>query len=580
MKASSATPSSPPKPPAFIWGVLTAIALLLCLRLQLYPVLSFLEPHTAPPVQACPQVDSLVPKINEAIWEGTLQATASDSFKARAVDWLAGAIRIPTEAFDNMEAVGVDPRWNVFGDLHAYLAEAFPLVYANFKVRTVNTYGLWYEWTGSDTSLKPMLLMAHQDVVPVEPSTVSQWTHPPFSGYFDGHRIWGRGSSDDKNGLIGILSALEVLLENSFTPTRTLILAFGFDEEVTGLEGAAQLAKALLDTYGGNSFALVVDEGGGVIEQFGVAAAFLGVAEKGYLDVVVQVTAPGGHSSIPPDHTSIGILAAMLVQIEDTPHPVQLTRESTPYHTFQCLAAYGQTMTPAVKRLIEDSASSDAALHALEATLSKNPLYKAQIQTTTAIDVIRGGVKANALPEQVQALINHRILSESSVAAVHAYDAALLQPLAERFNLTFKAFGSEMSEPLLSASGALTMEGLYPLEPAPVSPTHGAEAEAFRLLSGSIRATFDSRRGAAAGGESVVVVPASGTGNTDTQFYWSLSPHIFRYGHSGSAHVRGEDDDILNGIHTVDEYIDADDFVEIIRFYLTLILNVDESKVV
>ena len=104
--------------------------------------------------------------------------------------------------------------------------------------------------------------MGHQDVVPVNPDTVSEWTHPPFSGYSDGKLLWGRGSSDDKNGLIGILSTVETLIENGFKPTRSIVLSFGFDEEASGPQGAERLADFLLEKYGENAFALLVDEGG------------------------------------------------------------------------------------------------------------------------------------------------------------------------------------------------------------------------------------------------------------------------------------------------------------------------------
>jgi Gly-Xaa carboxypeptidase len=87
--------------------------------------------------------------------------------------------------------------------------------------------------------------MAHQDVVPVEPSTVDQWAHPPYSGHYDGERIWGRGSSDDKSGLIGILATLETLIEHGFKPARGIVLSFGFDEEASGLYGASENAKKL-----------------------------------------------------------------------------------------------------------------------------------------------------------------------------------------------------------------------------------------------------------------------------------------------------------------------------------------------
>ena len=126
----------------------------------------------------------------------------------------------------------------------------------------VNTYGLLYEWKGSDENLKPLLLMGHQDVVPVNPDTVEEWTHPPFSGHFDGRLLWGRGSSDDKCGVIGILSTVETLIEKGFKPARSIVLSFGFDEEVGGPLGARHLAKFLLDKYGENAFSLLVDEGG------------------------------------------------------------------------------------------------------------------------------------------------------------------------------------------------------------------------------------------------------------------------------------------------------------------------------
>jgi Gly-Xaa carboxypeptidase len=126
-----------------------------------------------------------------------------------------------------------------------------------------------YIWKGSDESLKPLLLMAHQDVVPVEPTTVDQWAYPPYSGHYDGERIWGRGSSDDKSGLIGIMITIETLLEKGFKPTRSIVLSFGFDEEASGKYGAEENAKALLTLYGENAFALIVDEGGGFGELYG-----------------------------------------------------------------------------------------------------------------------------------------------------------------------------------------------------------------------------------------------------------------------------------------------------------------------
>lgn len=104
-----------------------------------------------------------------------------------------------------MLPVGKDSRWEVFAPFHEYLLTTFPNVHATLKLTKVNTYGLVYAWEGTDTSLKPLLLTAHQDVVPVNPESVDEWTHPPFSGYFDGERVWGRGAWDDKGHLISIM---------------------------------------------------------------------------------------------------------------------------------------------------------------------------------------------------------------------------------------------------------------------------------------------------------------------------------------------------------------------------------------
>lgn len=79
-----------------------------------------------------------------------------------------------------------------------------PSRHAYLKRTKVNTYALVYEWKGAENA-KPLLLAAHQDVVPVAPDTYDDWIQPPYSGYYDGEWIWGRGSCDDKAALIGIL---------------------------------------------------------------------------------------------------------------------------------------------------------------------------------------------------------------------------------------------------------------------------------------------------------------------------------------------------------------------------------------
>ncbi|KAJ7035311.1 hypothetical protein C8F04DRAFT_1098842 [Mycena alexandri] len=529
----------------------------------------------------CPQVDPLVPERDADLLASVSDLLATSDFKTKAVTWLAGAVQVPTEVFDAMPPVGQDPRWEVFAPFHDYLLQAFPLVHSNLSLTKVNTYGLLYEWPGSDKSLKPVLLAAHQDVVPVEPKTYGEWTHPPYSGHFDGEYIWGRGSSDDKSGLIGIMSTIETLVSKGFTPTRTFVLAFGFDEEASGLQGAGALGAAMRSKYGEDlPFAFIIDEGGGFTDKYGSVFATPAVAEKGYLDVHVEVTSPGGHSSVPPAHTTIGILAALLVKYEANPYPLALSRDSVPYNTVQCLGAHGADIPKKLKRTIRRSAHSKRALRKLEKVLFEDKAYRSLIGTTQAVDIIQGGVKSNALPEQAYALVNHRISTQSSVGETKAHDAALLKDLAGQFNLTYTAFGKSLSEDGAPAYGTLTLKDAYgtALEPAPVSPTSGDESAPYALLSGTIKATYAAHRGlvGAQAKDGIAVSPGMSTGNTDTRYYWKLSRSIFRYNHKNTIGSK----DRLSGVHTVNEAMNADALVEMIRFFTTLILNADESTVI
>lgn len=524
-------------------------------------------------VDLCPQVDELVPEKNGVIWESLQLVYSTEEFKARAIDWLGGAVRIPTETFDDMGDV-TEPVWEKFLPLHDYLTDSFPLLHSNLELTKVNTYGLLYVWKGSDSALKPLLLAAHQDVVPVLETTINEWQHPPFSGYFDGESLWGRGSCDDKSGLIGIMSAIESMLENGFKPTRTVVIASGFDEEVSGMRGASSLATEMLERFGENGFTMLLDEGSGYSEVYGRVIAVPGIAEKGTLNVRIKVTSPGGHSSLPPPHTSIGMLAELLVQYEKNPFEVHLTRGSPTYKNAQCMAQHAPGISSSLKEHMLRAEHCDGALRAAEQELFKNRAFMSLVGTTQAIDLVDGGMKVNALPEQAWAIVNHRISTESSIAATKARDIELLESLANDFNLSYTAFGGHISNEDAPSYGTLILSTAFGdgLEPAPVTPS-GEDAAPFQLLSGTIKATYNSHRNIS-GSDAIIVSPGIMSGNTDTRFYWKLTDHIFRYGHLGVANGGS----LPSGVHTVNEAISVNSFVEVIRFYTALVLNVDESS--
>ena len=216
--------------------------------------------------------------------------------------------------------------------------------------------------------------------------------------------------------------------------------------------------------------------------------------------------------------------------------------------------------------MIKKSVHSDKALGSLQSFVRENKDFDNLVTTTQAIDLIGGGVKSNALPELAWAVVNHRIsvirydyhplrtvhnwcdFPCSSVSEVQARDTALLTQLANTFNLTYNAFGSQISEEGASASGTLTLSAMIQnsLEPAPITPI-GEDAAPYQLLSGTIKATYNAHR-SINDADTVIVAPSTMSGNTDTRFYWKLSPHIFRYNHHSGSGRRPPP-----GIHTVNE---------------------------
>src|SRR5256885_13684009 len=121
---------------------------------------------------------------------------------------LAGALRFKRVSYQDSSQF--DAR--EFDGFQRYLRATFPRLHAALKLEKVNGYGLLYEWTGADPNLSPIVLLAHQDVVPVEPGTESRWTEPPFEGRIAAGYVWGRGALDDKGSLVGILEAVEHLV--------------------------------------------------------------------------------------------------------------------------------------------------------------------------------------------------------------------------------------------------------------------------------------------------------------------------------------------------------------------------------
>ncbi|SMR52297.1 unnamed protein product [Zymoseptoria tritici ST99CH_3D1] len=520
----------------------------------------------------CQQVPALFPAQDEKLQQA-FEYLSTPEFVNASIIRLSGAVQIPTQSFDDLGPIGEDKRWEVFGPLHKYFEATFPRIHSELKVEKVNTHGLLYTWHGSDKALKPLVLMAHQDVVPVDLDTVDSWTYPPWSGHFDGENVWGRGASDCKNSLVGIMESVEVLLDAGFKPKRTIVMSFGFDEECSGAQGAGHLSKFLHERYGDDGVAAIVDEGMGYQKAFGMGYAVPGVAEKGYTDVEIEVRTPGGHSSVPQDHTSIGILSEVITKIESVKYPTYLAQEN-PYLGFlQCGAEYAPDFPKKLKKLLKKHHAKFSSDEDICPAAKKHTDRLAQeaaslgldvrylMQTSQAVDLISGGKKTNALPESATAIVNHRINIGDSPKTVYDHLSSLIHPIAKTHNLTLHAFdGTKAAYNSISLSARNTT-----LNVAPVTPTNVDAVTPYAVLSGTIRALY---------GEETIVAPALMTGNTDTRYYWDLTRHIFRF---GPGYVN-EKDWGMGRIHTVDERVSVSNHGKVVKWYALWIQNVDGAR--
>lgn len=445
---------------------------------------------------------------------------------AAAAESLGAAIRIQTvTTVSGDPQPGTDQPWI---DLEAALKARYPTVFARASLEKIVTHAMLMTWAGTDASLPPVILMAHQDVVPVNPGTDADWTHGPFGGVVADGYIWGRGAMDDKGSLIAILEAGEALAKSGWTPKRTVIFAFGHDEEVSGR--GAQEIFALLKSRNVTP-AMVLDEGFAVLDNFpltGKPAALIGVAEKGYISLQITATTEGGHSSRPPRESGAVRIARALVALEENQMPADLS--SPPFNEMiEAVAADLPFVTKLafanqwlLSSVITGQVSGDASANAI-------------VRTTTAPTMLTGSIKDNVLPQRASAVVNFRVHPNDTVASVtqHVKDVtAHIEGLA-----------------------VVPYEDGIGSAPSPVSST---SSEAYRVLEAVARAT---------GGGDVPVAPALVIGATDARYATAISKDaIYRF-----APAIYDDID-LNGFHGTNERLSVDNLGRMIKGYAQLMM--------
>lgn len=319
--------------------------------------------------------------------------------KKQLAQFLSEAVKIKTISKAEMKAED----YKAFLQFHQWLQKTFPNIHNHLTHEIINRYSLLYKWQGSNPDLKPVLISAHMDVVPVEESTLKQWHADPFAGEIQEGFVWGRGSLDMKHHIVTSFSAVEKLIHKDYTPKRTIYFAIGHDEEISGKDGARQIAAHFKNK--GIRLAALLDEGGmisrGLLPDVSQDIAVIGIGEKEYATVNLSAEGNPGHSSNPPRQTAIGIIARALALLDDNPMKPRLDFILPTLRKIAYLFQFPFQMVIANHAIFREIIIKN---------LEQQPQTNALMRTTHAATVIRGGIKDNVLPAEASAKVNFRIL--------------------------------------------------------------------------------------------------------------------------------------------------------------------------
>ena len=456
--------------------------------------------------------------LRAALFQPKKQPTVSDekiSFdKDSAVSALQALVQCKTVSYndptleDNRE----------FEKLIALLPSLYPRVFDTCSFQQLPNRALLFCWPGKNKSA-PTVLMAHYDVVPVD---AEKWEKPPFSGIIEDGVMWGRGTLDTKVTINGVLSAANHLITEGFQPENDIYFAFSGGEEVNG-PGAANIVKYFQEN--GIQPALVVDEGGGVVEKVfpGVKepCGLIGIAEKGMMNVEYTVKSGGGHASAPPVKTPLTTLSKACLSIILHPFKMHLTKPAAEmFDTLGRYSGFGLKVVFANLWLFKP---------VLDLICKKSGgEMNALVRTTTAFTQAQGSDARNVIPTEASLVSNMRLSPADSVASATAY--------------LKKVVNDESVEIRILESS----------EPSRISETN---CEAWDKVALAVAETW---RGC-------IVAPYLMVQCSDSRHYGVLSEHVYRF---SAMDLTAQE---RKTIHGNNERIRLDALHRCVEFYIRLI---------
>ncbi|MEF9479495.1 M20/M25/M40 family metallo-hydrolase [Chryseobacterium sp. 1B4] len=403
---------------------------------------------------------------------------------------------------------------------------------------------------GTNPGLQPILFLSHMDVVPPGDAGIKNneknifrvddqplnpvskvaenWDYAPFSGAVANGRIYGRGAIDMKGMLFSLMESVNNLIKNRQIPQRDIYLAFGFDEELGGKNGAAQIAE-----YFGKQklkFDAVYDEGGLIMRKGNIPGvntdlAVVGCAEKGFLSVRIKVKGLGGHSSMPPAESAMGKAAVIMKRLEDQ----QMKPVITPLIQGFLKNTGGQM--PWAERFI--IANQWLLKSMLMSKLSQNNITNSLVRTTTALTMMKGSSRSNILSPEVEFVVNFRLLPGNNIHDVR-----------DHITKAVRGFDVEI-EDIDTAR-----------EASAVSPV---DTKAFRIIEAGVKEIYPD----------VVITPYLTMAGTDAVKYERLSKNIYRFlpVKTNSAEQQS--------IHSTNEYLSIENYLKMIHYFEYVMKNYD-----
>lgn len=412
--------------------------------------------------------------------------------------------------------------YNEFIKLHQFIDNTYPNVKSKLKKEVINNYSLLYTWQGKNKDLKPLVLTAHMDVVDVEEATLKDWKHDPFSGDIAEGKVWGRGARDNKCQVFSILEAVEYLIQNGYEPERTIYLAFGHDEEVRGVNGAAKIAE-VLESRGVKAECLV-DEGGAIVKNQipGVSGqvALVGFGEKGDMNLKLSAKLDGGHSSDPKKTTAISTISNAITKLNNYKFKGSLEYVKP---TFE----YAAPEANVPLKIVMSNTWLTGGI--LEKALSSSSDTDSLLRTTKVATIFNTGFLDNVIPYEASTIVNFRLLPGDTVEGVKE---KVMQIIDDK-NVKVELYGYCKNAP-------------------EVSPTN---TEAFIKVQQSLKEVFPD----------AISVPYFTSGGTDSKYYTKITKN--RYQMTPSVKEKDEKG------HGINERIPIDNYEQYIKVFIQLIKN-------